>query len=115
MYGKEKSKFTELVIHTLERERPGICNGHEKSVTRILWRFDVKYVTISIPEELARWARLWAVEHESSVSGLLSRLLQEKKESELRYQSSMDSFLSRPVTRISGGESYPGRDSLYDR
>jgi hypothetical protein len=75
----------------------------------------VKNVTVSIPEELARWARVWAAEHESSVSGLLSCLLREKKESELRYQSSMDSFLSRPVTRISGGESYPGRDSLYDR
>jgi hypothetical protein len=76
---------------------------------------DMKNVTVSIPEELARWARLWAAEHDSSVSGLLSRLLQEKKESESRYQASMDSFLSRPATRLSDGSAYARRDSLYDR
>ncbi len=75
----------------------------------------MRNVTVSIPEELARWARIWAAEHDSSVSGLLSRLLQEKMESESRYQSSMDSFLSRSATNLSDGASYPSRDSLYEQ
>jgi hypothetical protein len=62
----------------------------------------MKNVTVSILEELARWARLRAAEHDSGVSGLLSRLIQEKRESESRYQSSMDGFLSRLWREWSG-------------
>jgi hypothetical protein len=75
----------------------------------------MKNVTVSLSEELARWARHWAAEHESSVSGLLSLLLQEKRESEMLYKSSMDRFLSRPATRLSDGSGYPSRDELHDR
>ena len=75
----------------------------------------MKNITVSLTEELARWARHWAAEHESSVSGLLSLLLQEKRENETRYQASMDSFLSRPATMLSDGSPYPSRDSLHDR
>lgn len=75
----------------------------------------MKNITISVSEDLARWARIWAAEHDSSISALLSRLLQEKRESESRYQSSMDNFFSRPASPISDGSSYPRRDSLYDR
>ena len=75
----------------------------------------MKNVTVAIPEDLARWARHWAAEHESSVSGLLSRLLQEKREKESLYQTSMDRFLSNSGEVLSDGSALPSRDSLYER
>ncbi|HUX38084.1 MAG TPA: hypothetical protein VMV44_09315 [Rectinemataceae bacterium] len=75
----------------------------------------MKNITVSLPEELARWARLWAAEQDSSVSALLARLLQEKRESESRYQAAMTQFLSQKATRISDGSAYPSRESIHER
>ena len=75
----------------------------------------MKNITVSLPEELARWARLWAAEEDSSVSALLARLLQEKRESESRYQAAMTQFLSVKATIISDGSAYPSRESLHER
>ncbi|MDA8411793.1 MAG: hypothetical protein M0001_15580 [Treponema sp.] len=75
----------------------------------------MKNITVSLPEELARWARLWAAEEDSSVSALLARLLQEKRESESRYRAAMTQFFSGMATRISDGSAYPSRESLHER
>lgn len=75
----------------------------------------MKNVTVAMPEDLARWARHWAAEHESSVSSLLSQLLQEKREKETRYEAAMAAYLSKAPTVLSDGNGYPGRESLYDR
>ncbi len=75
----------------------------------------MKNITVSMPEDLARWARVWAAENETSVSGLLGQLLQEKREKESRYQSSYQEFLAERPAELSGGQPYPGRESLYER
>lgn len=74
----------------------------------------MKNVTVSMPEDLARWARVWAAENETSVSGLLSQLLQDKRDRELRYQSAYQEFLAEAPVRLSEGP-YPTRGDLYGR
>ena len=75
----------------------------------------MKNITVSMPEDLARWARVWAAENETSVSGLLSQLLQEKRERESRYQSAYQEFLAEKPVLLSDGSAYPSRESLYER
>ncbi len=75
----------------------------------------MRNVTISLTDELVRWARVWAAEHETSISAMLSQILKEKMEKETRYLSSMNDFLSMDVRELSDGSAYPSRDSLHDR
>ena len=37
-------------------------------------------ITVSIPEHVARWARVWAAEHDTSVSQMLCAFLTENME-----------------------------------
>jgi hypothetical protein len=76
----------------------------------------MKNVTVSLPEEVARWSRIWAAEHDTSVSQMLGHFLKEKMDSERQYQQAMDSFLSRkPVMLKEKGEVYSNRDNLHER
>ena len=75
----------------------------------------MKKITVSMSEDLARWARGWAAENETSVSGLLSQLLQEKRERESRYQTAYQEFLAERPVALSDGSAYPSRESLYER
>jgi len=76
----------------------------------------MKNVTVSLPEEVARWSRVWAAEHDTSVSRMLGHFLKEKMDSEKLYSRAMHSFLNRkPVMLKEKGESYSSRDSLHER
>jgi len=75
----------------------------------------MRNVTVSLTDELVRWARVWAAEHDTSISAMLSQILKEKMEKENHYLSSMNDFFSSEVRKISDGSSYPSRESLYDR
>ena len=75
----------------------------------------MKNVTLSIPDEVAKWARVWAAEHDTSVSKMLSDLLKERMELAINYQNAMTVFLSRGPVELKKGEGYPSRDSLYER
>jgi len=75
----------------------------------------MRNVTISLTDELVRWARVWAAEHDTSISAMLSQILKEKMEKESRYQAAMNDFLSMEVRKLSDGRAYPSRESLYDR
>ena len=76
----------------------------------------MKNVTVSLPEEIARWARVWAAEHNTSVSQMLGRLLQDKMDHERQYSQAMKSFFKRKPTPLKGvDESYPARESLHER
>ena len=76
----------------------------------------MKNVTVSLPEEVAGWSRVWAAEHDTSVSQMLGRFLKEKMDSEKQYLQAMDSFLQRePVMLKEKDESYSSRDSLHER
>jgi len=76
----------------------------------------VKNLTITLPEDLAHRAKVFAAEQNTSVSRYVGTLLTEKLEAETGYRAAMQSWYSRKPTRLSAsGESYPPRDSLYER
>jgi len=76
----------------------------------------MKNVTITVDEEVARWARIEAAKRETSVSRMVGELLAEKMRAETAYEAAMDLFLAiQPTVLTEPGEGYPRRDELYDR
>jgi len=76
----------------------------------------MKNVTITLDEEVARWARIKAAEQETSISKLVGEMLREKMRNEQSYQSAMQRFLSQQPLRLSEpGTSYPNREELHER
>ena len=76
----------------------------------------MKNVTITLDEEVARWARIHAAEHNKSVSRLVGEILREKMIEEKAYQVAMQQFLSQaPQMLKEPGNKYPGREELYGR
>jgi len=76
----------------------------------------MKNVTITVDEEVARWARIEAAKRETSVSRMVGGMLAEKMRAETAYEAAMDLFLAmRPTVLSEPGESYPRRNELYDR
>jgi hypothetical protein len=71
-------------------------------------------VTVTLDEEVARWARVRAAERNVSLSRFLGELLEDEKRKEDAYASAMTRFLSRPRRALGGGK-YPSREELYDR
>jgi hypothetical protein len=81
-----------------------------------VWHYScgLKNVTITLEEEVARWARVLAAKRNTSVSRLLGEILKEKMVEEDDYESAMNRYLSRRHT-IRSKAPYPKREELYDR
>ncbi len=76
----------------------------------------MKNITLSIPDDIARWARVWAAEHDTSVSKMLSGFLEEKMNEEVIYKKAMTSFLAKePVPLRNNKDPLPSREDLYGR
>lgn len=76
----------------------------------------MKNVTISLHEEVARWARIRAAEQETSVSRLIGELLKQKMLDDKAYGASMQQYLSRSAKALKRpGAGYPRREELHDR
>jgi hypothetical protein len=76
----------------------------------------MKNVTITLDEEVARWARIKAAEQDTSVSRLVGEMLREKMLNEQSYHSSMKRYLSRKPRPLSQrGARYPGREEIHER
>ena len=76
----------------------------------------MKNVTITLDEEVVRWARIRAAEEETSVSRLVGELLREKMRDEDNYQTSMQNYLAQsPLVLKKKGDDYPDREELHDR
>lgn len=76
----------------------------------------MKNVTITLEEEVAQWARVWAARRNSSLSRLVGELLKKTMIEEEGYQAAMNQFMARPPTALKEEkERYPKRDELYDR
>lgn len=76
----------------------------------------MKNVTITLDEEVARWARIRAAEEDTSLSRLVGELLREKMLDENNYQTAMQHFLARlPSVLKETGAKYPKRKDLHDR
>ena len=76
----------------------------------------MKNVTVILEDEVARWARIWAARHNTSVSKLLGEVLAERMREEAGYEAAMRRFLDRRPTRLEReDEAYPDRDELHER
>ena len=76
----------------------------------------MKNVTITLDEEVARWARIRAAEKDTSLSRLVGELLREKMLDERDYQTSMQNYLAQsPRILKKTGDTYPDREDLHDR
>ena len=76
----------------------------------------MRNVTITLPEEVARWARVWAAKHDTSVSRMLGDLLRQHMEQEQRFDAARRSFYSRGPGKLKRGRArYPRREDLHER
>lgn len=75
----------------------------------------MKNVTIALPEDVARWARVHAAEHDTSLSAMLRQMLEDRMNEELGYAAAMRSFLTHERRPLKTAGTYPKREELYDR
>ena len=76
----------------------------------------MKNVTITLDDEVARWAKLRAAEKNTSVSRLLGNLLKEMMQGEADYALAMEQYLMiQPVVLKQVGCRYPRREGLHER
>ena len=76
----------------------------------------MKNVTITLDEEVARWARIKAAEQDTSVSKLVGEMLRDKMMNERSYHLSMKRYLSRkPCPLSQRGTRYPRREQMHER
>jgi hypothetical protein len=74
----------------------------------------MKNVTITLEEEVARWARVRAAELDTSVSRLVGQMLKDQMVANQGYDTARRRYLSRKATLIST-RAYPRRVDLHDR
>ena len=76
----------------------------------------LRNVTITLDEDVARWARIRAAERETSVSRLVGGLLREKMIEDQSYETAMREYLARPARKLKKPRAkYPRRADLYGR
>lgn len=73
----------------------------------------MKNVTITLNEKVARWARIWATQHDTTISRLIGDLLHERMQQEEGYGVAMERYLGRQPANLSDSQAYPTRDELY--
>ena len=76
----------------------------------------MKNITITLPEETARWLRVKAAENEQSVSKWLAELLEGMQRGEDEYEVAMKRYLAikpRKMEWVDGRK--PTREELHDR
>jgi hypothetical protein len=72
-------------------------------------------MTITVEDDVARWARVRAAEENTSVSQLVGRMLKEKMTGEDDYERAMKAFFAIKPRRLSKDGKLPRRDELHDR
>ena len=73
-------------------------------------------MTITVEEDVARWARIRAAEEDTSLSRLIGEMLRERMVSEEGYRAAREQFFSVPPRKLRRrGETLPTRDEIHDR
>jgi hypothetical protein len=76
----------------------------------------MKNVTLSLDDDVARWARVRAAERDQSVSRFVAELLRERMRGEDAYQGALQQYVTGPVRALKRrGARYPRRDELHAR
>ena len=80
------------------------------------WRAMMKNVTITLPDDLARWLRVRAAEDDRSVSRWIADLLAGMRRREDEYEVAMREFLAvKPRRMVWVDGRRPTREELHDR
>ena len=76
----------------------------------------MKNITITLDEKTARWARIYAAEHNTSISRIVGEMLARQMRELSEYDRAMRAFLAkRPVKLGKPGHGYPAREALHER
>lgn len=75
----------------------------------------MKNVTIKLENDVAHWSRVWAAEHDTSVSRILGDLLKQMKREKTGYSKAMQQFLSVDAKPLKVAGDYPSRNDLHER
>lgn len=76
----------------------------------------MKNVTISLDEETAAWARIYAAKKNISLSRYVGVLLHERMRESREYEESMRRFfVQKPMRLKKPGERYLTRDEAHER
>lgn len=76
----------------------------------------MKNITISVEDEVARWAEAAAMRADTNVAALTARLLERRMREEAQYEAARRGFMgARPALRRDGRAKLPTRDELHDR
>ncbi len=75
----------------------------------------MKNITIKLENDVAQWSRVWAAEHNTSVSRILGDLLKRMKKEKTGYAQAMQQFLSVEPRPLKKSGEYPSRDDLHER
>jgi hypothetical protein len=75
----------------------------------------MRNVTVTMEEEVARWARVEAAKREISLARFIGELLRERMTAELGYEQAMRDYLALEPRGGTRGKRIPGRDEIHDR
>ena len=73
----------------------------------------MRNVTITVEDEVLRWAKVWAARHDSSVSRLLGELLRDRMRAEEAYEVAMANYLAAEPEEIKTEGAYPSRAAVH--
>jgi len=74
----------------------------------------LRNVTITLEEQVARWARIEAAKVDTSVSRLVGEILRERMEQADRYEKAMTQALARKPF-LKSDRKYLTREEVHDR
>lgn len=76
----------------------------------------MKNITITLPEDVARWLRVKAAQNDRSVSRWLAEMLQQMQRREDHYDVAMNRYLAMKPHKIDWPDGRkPAREELHDR
>ncbi len=75
----------------------------------------MKNITIKLENDVAHWSKVWAAEHNTSVSRILGDLIKQMKKEKTGYAKAMQQFLDVEAQPLKTSTSYPARDNLHER
>jgi hypothetical protein len=76
----------------------------------------MKKVTITMDEEVARWARVAAAEQNTSVSRMVGEILRARMKSDCRSDLAREQFMAIEPRRLrKSGRRMPSREEVHER
>jgi hypothetical protein len=75
----------------------------------------MEHVTLSLDDEVTRWAQSRATETGKNLAQFLEQILRDQAGEDEIYKAAMERYLSRSPTQISEKGEYPRREEIYDR